>query len=1021
MTIFSDTIWSDGSHNGSLGPWVDVLGSTYTGTSTSLNVAQNTSSYTEKFMLPTSYNTTGPQQIDIHWIWQASQGGTHTAIAAIFRDDGSGNFLTVLVLPTDNKVYYQCVQPGFTLGAGQVQSFTVSPLTVGQSYCLRVNLENSPFGHCAKMTVGLYNSTGGTNPTIGSQIFHDYAFWDSTSALQLPAQPTGGQTGIWVLNRNTGNTPLQIQRITFSDTPAIIRGVSAQVPLYGVNIAGGGFANTVWPTVSEMDHFSNLGMNIIRVAFLWNKMQPNALDSTTLTWNGSAPIDPTQLAGLKAVVDYAKTLGMTVILDLHSYATWGIPKVQTTCTSNGTQTVVVADASQLRIGMIGIINGVGYGAITAISGTNVTLTKNVTTQTNVAFTSPSIVMGNATFPLTAMADFWKLMAPNFWDYQNVIWGLMNEPSIYVPNWFSAVNSAIAAIRATGATQKIYVSFPGGGVPSEPAFATGLGIVDPINNYSYEVHKYFDANASGTTGVCVSEAVGTNALVGATWAARIAGKKLFLGEFGAGNNTTCNNNVLNVLQFMKDNSDVWDGWTYWAAGPWSPSYFTSVEPNSDGTDKPQISLLVQYVPSAISAQTINGLVTTATYNPSTHILSGTVTFDSMPRANVKIRAFLDGGTTSFASVTSNSMGNWAINIGALSGGHTVTINVSISSITLVTPTIPEMPLTPITVAASLPSYKKGVQLEGADYNGGPTKIFNQDYTYPTNSELDYFQSKGFSCVRIGFDIGRYYPKHFSPLNQAEISRLTGLVEHARQIGLWIIFDPHSYGAMYDDITGQYGSIGIDVPNEWLSDFWVRMATVYQNYPNVIYGLMNEPSKAGVTAQMWRAAAELAVTSIRAVSTTQMILIPGVGYTSARDWISNGNDVAWYGYSDPVGGPWAFDMHQYLDSDASGTHTDCLLNAGSTRLAAATAWLAANGYQAFLGEFAWPSVGGVVQSDCSVEGPALLDYMTANSGQWIGWCWFGSGPWAGTSRGTNLLPNTEVVGDQPQIATLLNYIP
>jgi len=46
-----------------------------------------------------------------------------------------------------------------------------------------------------------------------------------------------------------------------------------------------------------------------------------------------------------------------------------------------------------------------------------------------------------------------------------------------------------------------------------------------------------------------------------------------------------------------------------------------------------------------------------------------------------------------------------------------------------------------------------------------------------------------------------------------------------------------------------------------------------------------------------------------------------------------------------------MHQYLDSDGSGTSDQCVdATIGSSRLLAATAWLKSNNKKAILGEFA-----------------------------------------------------------------------
>lgn len=42
-------------------------------------------------------------------------------------------------------------------------------------------------------------------------------------------------------------------------------------------------------------------------------------------------------------------------------------------------------------------------------------------------------------------------------------------------------------------------------------------------------------------------------------------------------------TLPYLRVRQANKDVWNGWTWWAAGPWWGNYIFLLEPNSDGTD------------------------------------------------------------------------------------------------------------------------------------------------------------------------------------------------------------------------------------------------------------------------------------------------------------------------------------------------------------------------------------------------------------------------------------------------------
>jgi endoglucanase len=326
------------------------------------------------------------------------------------------------------------------------------------------------------------------------------------------------------------------------------------------------------------------------------------------------------------------------------------------------------------------------------------------------------------------------------------------------------------------------------------------------------------------------------------------------------------------------------------------------------------------------------------------------------------------------------------------------------------------------AAALPNYLKGVHLSGAEYNDGPDSVLGSDYIYPENWELDYYKSKGFSTIRLSFDISRVQPQNLQALNTAELREITRVVRYAQTKGLFVILDPHNYGEMWNSELDDFDMIGSeDTPNSYFADFWRRLARVYKDYPNVIFGLMNEP--VNQTPQQWRDSAEAAINAIRGVATTQLILIPGTRWTTAARWVSSGNAQAWEGYSDPVGGPFMFEMHQYLDADMSGTHPgDCSVD-GSTVLSAATNWLEDNGYEGFLAEFAWfqewrNNQWGYVSPQCEAEGRELLSVL--QSDPWGGWTWCCSGPWAGDS-GMNLDPDSHIPGDQPQTYTLLDFIP
>lgn len=86
---------------------------------------------------------------------------------------------------------------------------------------------------------------------------------------------------------------------------------------------------------------------------------------------------------------------------------------------------------------------------------------------------------------------------------------------------------------------------------------------------------------------------------------------------------------------------------------------------------------------------------------------------------------------------------------------------------------------------------------------------------------------------------------------------------------------------------------------------------------------------------------------------------------------------------------YEMHQYLDSDGSGTSATCVSSTiGAERIAAATTWLKENNKKGIIGEFA-----GGANSVCETAVEGMLDALSAASDVWLGALWWGGGPWWG----------------------------
>jgi Ca2+-binding RTX toxin-like protein len=304
--------------------------------------------------------------------------------------------------------------------------------------------------------------------------------------------------------------------------------------LVGISFSGGESTNPpspddelgthyFYPTHAELDYYIEKGLNVFRLAFLWDRIQPTP----------SGELSASELALLDDFVDYATSRGITVVLDAHN-------------------------------------RGSAYGS----------------------------TIGSPELPISAFADFWSRIAQHYAGNEHVMFGLMGEPIMAASTWLDAANAAIAAIRAAGATQTVLV--PGvdwdsalGWIVTENASVIGTGVVDSANNYVFEVHQYLDADGGGMQPDTVSETIGVDRIRAVTEWARANGQKLFLGEVGSNSDTVATTALDNMLAYMAQNSDVWQGVSYWEAGT-SYQYYFTISP-VDGVDTPQMDVLEQYAP------------------------------------------------------------------------------------------------------------------------------------------------------------------------------------------------------------------------------------------------------------------------------------------------------------------------------------------------------------------------------------------------------------------------------------------
>ena len=304
--------------------------------------------------------------------------------------------------------------------------------------------------------------------------------------------------------------------------------------LMGVNLAGAEFApqhvpgvfgtDYTYPTHTEIDYYASKGLDVIRLPFLWERVQRTEL----------GPLDATELGRLDDVVNYATSKGLKIEIEPHNY-------------------------------------GYGFGSL----------------------------IGSGETPNSSFADLWGKLAVHYKSNPDVIFGLMNEPHVQTATeWLSSANAAIAAIRSAGAAQQILVpgSYYDGAwtwTTSDNAAVIGTGVQDPLHNFAFEVHQYLDFDGSGTHPGVVSPTIGIERVTAVTQWAEATGNHLFLGEVGVSTDQTSLTALDGMLNYILQHTNVWEGVTYWAGGPWWGTYMFSIEPEN-GVDKPQMAILLKHL-------------------------------------------------------------------------------------------------------------------------------------------------------------------------------------------------------------------------------------------------------------------------------------------------------------------------------------------------------------------------------------------------------------------------------------------
>ena len=308
--------------------------------------------------------------------------------------------------------------------------------------------------------------------------------------------------------------------------------------------------------------------------------------------------------------------------------------------------------------------------------------------------------------------------------------------------------------------------------------------------------------------------------------------------------------------------------------------------------------------------------------------------------------------------------------------------------------------------------QGTNLSGGEFGQVPG-VVGRDYGFPTASDARYFVERGMNFFRIPFRHERLQPTLRGALDEAEWARLMEAVDAALALGATVAIEPHN-SARHN---------GRVITELEMGDLWGRVANRIRSRPDasrIWCNITNEPHD--MTTEAWVSLANAALRELRRVGFTGTVLVPGNGWTGGGHWSSSWygtpNSKAMLNVVDP-GSNIVFEVHQYLDSDASGSKPECVsASIGVERLTSFDAWLRTNHRRGFLGEIGAPNT-----PLCKEAVTRTLAFIEEHGDVWTGFAWWSAGSRWPASYPLSIQPISKVDGvleERPQFAWLRPFL-
>jgi hypothetical protein len=298
----------------------------------------------------------------------------------------------------------------------------------------------------------------------------------------------------------------------------------------------------------------------------------------------------------------------------------------------------------------------------------------------------------------------------------------------------------------------------------------------------------------------------------------------------------------------------------------------------------------------------------------------------------------------------------------------------------------------------------MNLGAFDRTLGP--VSGTDYPLYSDALLDWYETKNVKLIRFMFTWEAVQSATLVGMVPASGARFTSywadfvsVLTRLLARDIYVILAPWQYNAASGDTDIVYKDAAF-TPAEF-ADFWGKFAAAVNeatsNNPRVAFDLINEPhaheesgGKAGdigIGLTDWFTCAQAAIDAIRNVGAENTIFVPGMAYTDAASFTTNGSASAWLALTDSAQNI-AVTVHCYT---GLGSSNPTVLRDACSAIAD---WARSNSAKVNIGEIAIDAGPNGRPDVCSTFAIAAeqwadwANFCAANDDVLVGWNWFGN---------------------------------